>query len=115
MRVFNIWGLLQLSKASPIAFLSRASSRKGSRTSDEDDLIAHLPGDKWFYLSDMHPEDLILFLQYSDAEDSRADAGQVVHAAFKHPVYNSHFLARAEPPRISLEKRSILYKLHHGA
>lgn len=64
-------------------------------------LLAHNPVHRWFYYSDMHPGEALVF-KTSESDPNRAQL--MPHGAFDNP------LAPADaPPRVSLEMRGTAY------
>ncbi len=64
-------------------------------------LLAHNPTHRWFYFSDMHPGEALVF---KTSESDPARAQMMPHGAFDNP------LAPADaPPRVSLEMRATCY------
>ena len=88
-----------------------------ARTFTNDDLIAsdlvypHLrgetssveykPGHRWYYFSDMQPDEALLIRVHDSADDGRARLS--FHTSFDNP------LAAGAPPRESIEVRSLVF------
>ena len=64
-------------------------------------LLAHNPGHRWYYYSDMTPDEAIVF-KTSESDPTRAQL--MPHGAFDNPLAGSD-----APPRISLEMRGTCY------
>ena len=64
-------------------------------------LLAHNPDHRWFYYSDMHVGEALIF-KTSDSDESCAR--MMPHGAFDNPLAGP-----ASPPRISLEMRGTAY------
>ncbi len=62
-------------------------------------VLAHAPGHRWHWFSDMHPEEALIFKTH-DSEAGRAHC--VPHVAFDHPD-----CAPDWAPRVSLEMRAL--------
>ena len=104
--ILNTWRCLQPSRKSPLILLDRASTHTTPRVDvKERGLTFHLPDDKWFYLSNMQADDVLVFLQY-DYATQRQDQGRIVHCAGHHPVFDS--ATSTEPARYSLETRHVV-------
>ena len=64
-------------------------------------VIAHNPAHRWFYYSNMHPGEVIVF---KTSESDPARAQMMPHGAFDNPLAPPD-----APPRISLEMRGTCY------
>ena len=88
-----------------------------ARTFSDDDLIAsdlvyahvrgetssveYKPGHRWYYFSDMQPDEALLIRIHDSANDGRARLS--FHTSFDNP------LAKGAPPRESIEVRSLVF------
>jgi hypothetical protein len=63
--------------------------------------VAHAPGHRWYYFSEMQPDEALLIRIHDSATDGRARLS--FHTSFDNP------LAPGAPPRESIEVRSLVF------
>ena len=67
----------------------------------ETSSVAYRPGHRWYYFSDMQPDEVVLIRVHDSATDGRARLS--FHTSFDNP------LAQGAPPRESIEVRSLVF------
>jgi len=67
----------------------------------ETSSVEYRPGHRWYYFSDMQPDEALLIRVHDSAEDGRARLS--FHTSFDNP------LAADAPPRESIEVRTLVF------
>jgi hypothetical protein len=67
----------------------------------ETSSVEYKPGHRWYYFSEMQPDEVALIRVHDSAEDGRARLS--FHTSFDNP------LAKGAPPRESIEVRALVF------
>lgn len=115
--ILNHWSLLSASTQTPLVIQSHYSaSAKVTNRFERDDyggiyrLTTYHPDDLYLYLSNMQPEDVLVFKQFSLRHEDRARLAHFGATHPDHPVVATE-LDFGKGARFSIEKRSLTFEI----
>ena len=103
IKVINTWRPLRDPDSSPLAIRSAGVNRAIDRWNTDGHFQSFDAQHKWYWLPDMKQEDVLVFRQL-DTAIGNPDGGKTAHVGVHRPE------KAKDPPRYSIETRSIVYK-----